>query len=74
MNVHHIPICTTFYFLNDPRNNTEAQEDDLSQKPIIDVCSQEEKLCSSRLSIVLNIFGDICGMTSLGALGIGKNY
>lgn len=21
MNVHHVPICTTFYFIKDPRNN-----------------------------------------------------
>lgn len=34
--------------------------------------SQEEKLCASRLSIVLNVFGDICGMNTLGALEIGE--
>jgi hypothetical protein len=28
-------------------------------------------LCISRLSIVLNVFGDICGMNTLGALEIG---
>jgi hypothetical protein len=36
------------------------------------VSSQEEKLCASRLSIVLNVFGDICGMNTLGALEIGE--
>jgi hypothetical protein len=38
----------------------------------LDVSSQEEKLCASRLSIVLNVFGDICGMNTLGALEIGE--
>ena len=39
----------------------------------MDVSSQEEKLCASRLSIVLNVFGDICGMNTLGALEIGED-
>jgi len=40
-------------------------------RPIVDVNSTEEKLCQSRLSIVLNSYGDLCGMTTLGALEIG---
>ena len=56
VNVHHIPICTTFYFFKDLAT------------PILDVVSKEEMLCTSRLSIVMNIFEDICGMTTLGSL------
>jgi hypothetical protein len=40
----------------------------------LDVTSQEEKLCASRLSIVLNNFGDICGMNTLGALEFGDEH
>ena len=61
LNVHHTPICSTFYFLGD------------QQKPALDVNSQEEKLCRARLSIVLNSYGDLCGMQTLGALDIGGN-
>ena len=57
LNVHHIPISTTFYFLKD-----------MPELPVLDVNSKEEKLSTSRLSIVMNIFEDICGMTTLGSL------
>jgi len=62
LNVHHIPIATTFYFLKD-----------LPETPIIDVNSKEERLCSSRLSIVMNAYEDICGMCTLGALNLASN-
>lgn len=39
---------------------------------MLDVSTQEEKLCQARLSIVLNAYGDLCGMTTLGALDIGE--
>jgi exosome complex component RRP45 len=58
VNVHHIPVCTTFYFFKD------------LSTPILDVNSKEEMLSTSRLSIVMNIFEDICGMTTLGSLDI----
>lgn len=57
MNVHHLPICTTFYFLNDI--------------PVVDVSTSEEKLSKGRVSVVLNSYGDLCGINSLGALNIG---
>jgi len=59
LNVHHIPICTTFYFMKD-----------IPEEPVLDVNSKEEKLCTSRLSIVMNTYEDICGMTTLGSLEI----
>ena len=58
LNVHHLPICTSFYMIEN--------------KAVVDVCSAEEKLCNARLSIVLNVYGDLCGMTTLGALEIGQ--
>jgi exosome complex RNA-binding protein Rrp42 (RNase PH superfamily) len=54
--VHHIPVCTTFYFISGIEN------------PIIDANAKEEKLAKSRLSICMNIFEDLCGMTTLGFL------
>ena len=62
VNVHHIPVSTTFYFMND-----------LPDTPIVDVNSKEERLCSSRLSIVMNAYEDICGMCTLGALNLSTN-
>ena len=62
LNVHHIPISTTFYFMKD-----------LPDTPIIDVNSKEERLCTSRLSIVMNAYEDICGMCTLGALDLASN-
>jgi len=59
LNVHHIPISTTFYFIKD-----------MLDTPIIDVNSKEERLCQSRLSIVMNAYEDICGMCTLGALNL----
>lgn len=59
LNVHHLPICTTFYFLKD-----------MPDQPVLDVNSKEEKLSVSRLSIVMNTYEDICGMASLGATEI----
>lgn len=59
LNVHHIPICTTFYFLKD-----------LPENPVLDVTAKEEKLTTARLSIVMNTYEDICGMSSLGALEV----
>ena len=60
LNVHHLPICTTFYFLGE------------HEKPVLDVSSMEEKLTKARLSIVVNGYGDLCGMTTLGALSLGQ--
>ena len=57
INIHHLPICTTFYFLKD-----------LPDTPVLDVNSKEEQLSTSRLSIVMNVYEDLCGMTSLGSL------
>jgi len=62
LNVHHIPICTTFYYLKD-----------MPETPVLDVNSKEEKLCTSRLSIVMNTYEDICGMTTLGSLEIDNS-
>ena len=59
MNVHHMPIPTTFYFLKD-----------MAEKPIVDASSKEERLCVSRLSIVMNSYEDICGMATLGSLNM----
>lgn len=58
LNVHHIPVCTTFYFLSG------------FDQPIIDATAKEEKLAKSRLSICMNIFEDLCGMTTVGALEV----
>jgi len=62
LNVHHIPVSTTFYFLKD-----------MPELAVLDVNSKEEKLSTSRLSIVMNIFEDICGMTTLGSLEIDNS-
>ena len=56
LNVHHIPVATTFYFINDV------------DQPIVDANAKEEKLAKSRLTICMNIFEDVCGMSSLGCL------
>ena len=58
LNVHHIPVCTTFYFLEG------------IDQPIVDANAKEEKLASSRLSICMNIFEDLCGMNTLGCLEV----
>ena len=58
LNVHHVPVCTTFYFIEG------------IDSPIVDANAKEEKLAKSRLSMCLNIFEDLCGMTTLGSLEI----
>ena len=60
LNVHHIPVCTSFYFIDGVS----------STKPIVDATAKEEKLSKSRLSICMNIFEDLCGMTTLGSLEV----
>lgn len=60
LNVHHIPVCTSFYFI----------EGLPSSRPIVDATAKEEKLAKSRLSICMNIFEDLCGMTTLGSLEV----
>lgn len=57
ISLHHIPICTTFYFVNG--------------SPIVDANAKEERLSESKLSICMNIFEDVCGMSTLGNLQIG---
>lgn len=60
LNVHHIPVCTSFYFIDGVP----------ATKPVVDATSKEEKLAKSRLSICMNIFEDLCGMTTLGSLEV----
>jgi exosome complex RNA-binding protein Rrp42 (RNase PH superfamily) len=59
LNVHHIPVCCTFYFLGDDE-----------VPPIIDASAKEERLSKSRLSIVMNTYEDVCGMSTFGGLDI----
>ena len=54
INVHHMPICTTFYFIPG------------SENPIVDATAKEERLATARLSICMNVFEDVCGMQTLG--------
>ena len=79
--MHHLPISTTFYFIQNSQpvsggSRPKTEWDDGSSNllpPILDVTSQEEKLCQARLTIVLNSYGDLCGMTTLGALEMGRD-
>ena len=58
INVHHLPVCTTFYFI--PRISD----------PIVDASAKEERLATARLSICMNVFEDVCGMQTLGQMDI----
>ena len=58
VNVHHLPICTTFFFI--PKIDT----------PIVDATAKEERLANARLSICMNVFEDVCGMQTLGQMDI----
>ncbi len=58
VNVHHLPICSTFYFI--PKIDL----------PIVDACAKEERLATARLSVCMNIFEDVCGMQTLGQMDI----
>ena len=59
LNVHHYPICSTFYFLTKGASNEEID-------PIVDANAKEERLATARLSICMNVFEDVCGMQTLG--------
>jgi exosome complex RNA-binding protein Rrp42 (RNase PH superfamily) len=61
LNVHHLPICTTFSFF---------KEDSLSQVNLVDSTAKEEKLSASRVVIWVNLFEDVCGMASFGKLSL----
>ena len=50
LNVHHIPVCSTFFFIPGVEN------------PIVDASSKEERLATARLSICVNVYEDVCGM------------
>ena len=63
LNVHHLPVCCTFYFLGD----------DEETPPVLDVSSKEERLSKSRLSIVMNTYEDVCGMSTFGGLNIDQS-
>lgn len=58
LNVHHLPVCTTFYFI--PGVND----------PVVDATAKEERLASARLSICMNVFEDVCGMQTLGQMEV----
>lgn len=59
INVHHLPICTTFFFINNIEGGL-----------IVDANSKEERLATARLSICMNVFEDVCGMQTLGQLEV----
>ena len=58
INVHHMPIPVTFYFIKD--------EDHV----LIDPDAKEEKVWTCRNTIFMNVFGDIWGIHTLGALDL----
>lgn len=47
INVHHMPIPITFYFIKD------------EEHVLLDPNIKEEKVCTSRNTIFMNVFGDI---------------
>ena len=51
-------MCTTFYYIEGV------------DQPIVDANSKEEKLTIARLSIIMNVFEDLCGMSTFGCLEI----
>lgn len=59
MNVHHIPIGITFFYI-----------EGLAQ-PIVDANAKEEKLATAKVTMFVNIFKDLCGMTTFGCLEVG---
>ena len=59
INVHHLPISTTFFVIP----NVDGE-------PIVDANSKEERLATARLSICMNVFEDVCGMQTLGQLEV----
>ena len=65
INVHHLPVCTTFYFIGAGLAGG-AQ----ALPPIVDACAKEERLATARLSICMNVFEDVCGMQTLGQMDI----
>jgi len=56
INVHHIPVCTTFFFIPG------------IGEPVVDAQAKEERLASARLSVCVNVYEDICGMQTLGQM------
>jgi len=58
INVHHMPIPITFHFIQNEEN------------VIIDPNAKEEKVCTSRNTIFMNVFGDICGIHTFGVLNL----
>jgi exosome complex component RRP45 len=58
LNVHHLPVCTTFFFIT-------GVED-----PVVDASAKEERLATARLSICMNIYKDVCGMQTLGQMEV----
>jgi exosome complex component RRP45 len=58
LNVHHVPVCTTFYFIPG------------LGEPIVDAQSKEERLANARLSVCVNVYEDICGMQTLGQMEV----
>jgi len=58
INVHHMPIPITFYFI-DNENNV-----------ILDPDLKEEKVTTSRNTVFINVFGDICGIHTQGVLSL----
>jgi exosome complex component RRP45 len=61
INVHHIPIAVTFFYI-------EGISD-----PIIDANAKEEKLSTAKVTMFVNIFKDLCGMTTFGCLEVESN-
>lgn len=58
INVHHIPIGVTFFYIEG------------ISVPIIDANAKEEKLSTAKITMFINIFNDLCGMTTFGCLEI----
>ena len=58
INVHHMPIPITFYFIQNEDN------------VLLDPNVKEEKVWTCRNTIFMNVFSDICGIHTVGALDL----
>ena len=56
LSVHHVPVCVTFF--------------SVLGRSLLDPCGKEEKLSDSRVTVCMNVFGDLCGLHTHGAVGL----
>lgn len=68
LSIHHYPLCVTFGLVQNAAETAGEHED--APTLLADPSSAEEKILSGRLTLILNVHRELCGLHKPGGVPV----